>query len=970
MQAAGLGGFFMHSRIGLEIPYLSEDFFRMVKVCIDEAEKRGMLAELYDEDRWPSGGCGGRTAETEALRMRYLCAAYRDENPPITPETDRILARFAVTPDLRYRRLSGKDTRLEPGERELIFLRRIASGIPWFNGSAPADLLNPRTADRFLELTHEEYYRRFGKYFGKTVNSIFTDEPPAIYVNTVMNSDEKGLAGQPLPWTDRFAAVFRRRHGYTLIDRLPELWLPANRQQSGQLRRDYFDTVAHLLYTGYFKRIGNWCRKHGIAFTGHLMGEDKIGEQSGWNAEVTRQYRAMQQPGIDMLTSHWQHYTTAKQCSSVARQYGRQYRISEMYGAGGWQLSLTAMKAIGEWQYALGINRRCLHVGSYSIKGERKRDFPPDFGPFSGNQDAIRPLEDHFARLGAALSAGEEMRDLLVIHPLEDGWRDRCGAELFSYGRLACPADKNLITLVNTLLAEHLDFDLGSEEILAHIGRVCNDFLHVGKARYRAVLIPEMEQIRPSTAELLKKFQQAGGRVFTLGKACPAGTAITREELANHLAPLVRLFSVADPSGRELPTILGQLRKLGGERLFFACNTGWVATDTPEWAPPAEKRDITVEHAVLRIQSPPVKYVYLCTPVTGEFTEVPFHYQDGAVTLETSFGKLESRLFYLSNRQLCVQNMQEQPGRTAALIPVRHIGTTPANANALVLDHALLPTGGITGNKAEYILLLDTRFREYCSMQGYNWRAVQPYLQKKLPPGKAYELHYPFTVKDIPAEPLSLALEFSGNCEVYCNQIRLTTPGAAHLPDGNALRYLQIPPESLRTGENFITVKGIYDPAGDSFEAMYLTGFFGVDQQGAIMAEPSLLPLGDWTAMQYPHYSGRMVYTFEFTLPETVEKLQIALPEAAAFAVSFRLNDIPETAPVWQPFRYCWTNGFKPGRNILQVRIYSTRRNLMGPFYCRQKTALVMPGNFRRADDTARELEPYGLLALPVITAE
>ena len=255
-------------------------------------------------------------------------------------------------------------------------------------------------------------------------------------------------------------------------------------------------------------------------------------------------------------------------------------------------------------------------------------------------------------------------------------------------------------------------------------------------------------------------------------------------------------------------------------------------------------------------------------------------------------------------------------------------------------------------------------------MQGYNWRAVQPYLQKKLPPGKAYELHYPFTVKDIPAEPLSLALEFSGNCEVYCNQIRLTTPGAAHLPDGNALRYLQIPPESLRTGENFITVKGIYDPAGDSFEAMYLTGFFGVDQQGAIMAEPSLLPLGDWTAMQYPHYSGSMVYTFEFTLPETVEKLQIALPEAAAFAVSFRLNDIPETAPGWQPFRYCWTNGFKPGRNILQVRIYSTRRNLMGPFYCRQKTALVMPGNFRRADDTARELEPYGLLALPVITTE
>ena len=50
----GMGGFFMHPRIGLKTPYLSQEFMDCVGVCIDEARKKGLLAYLYDEDRWPS----------------------------------------------------------------------------------------------------------------------------------------------------------------------------------------------------------------------------------------------------------------------------------------------------------------------------------------------------------------------------------------------------------------------------------------------------------------------------------------------------------------------------------------------------------------------------------------------------------------------------------------------------------------------------------------------------------------------------------------------------------------------------------------------------------------------------------------------------------------------------------------------------------------------------------------------------
>ncbi len=42
----GLGGFFMHARIGLDTPYMSEEWMQAVEACIDEARKLGMLAWL------------------------------------------------------------------------------------------------------------------------------------------------------------------------------------------------------------------------------------------------------------------------------------------------------------------------------------------------------------------------------------------------------------------------------------------------------------------------------------------------------------------------------------------------------------------------------------------------------------------------------------------------------------------------------------------------------------------------------------------------------------------------------------------------------------------------------------------------------------------------------------------------------------------------------------------------------------
>ena len=59
----GVGGFFIHSRDGLETPYLGREWMDCVEAAVDEAKQLGIAAWLYDDDRWPSGNAGGMVAE-------------------------------------------------------------------------------------------------------------------------------------------------------------------------------------------------------------------------------------------------------------------------------------------------------------------------------------------------------------------------------------------------------------------------------------------------------------------------------------------------------------------------------------------------------------------------------------------------------------------------------------------------------------------------------------------------------------------------------------------------------------------------------------------------------------------------------------------------------------------------------------------------------------------------------------------
>ena len=90
MHDMGFGGFFMHSRTGLITEYLGDEWFRLVRVCAEYAyNKYGMEAWLYDEDRWPSGTCGGMVTKDRKNRLRFLSLYDGDEQAIACKEIGR-----------------------------------------------------------------------------------------------------------------------------------------------------------------------------------------------------------------------------------------------------------------------------------------------------------------------------------------------------------------------------------------------------------------------------------------------------------------------------------------------------------------------------------------------------------------------------------------------------------------------------------------------------------------------------------------------------------------------------------------------------------------------------------------------------------------------------------------------------------------------------------------------------------------
>ena len=273
----------------------------------------------------------------------------------------------------------------------------------------------------------------------------------------------------------------------------------------------FWKMVTDLFSSAYMKQIYDWCEQHNLKLTGHLLREENMMIQLPVNGACMPHYEYFHIPGMDWLGRDIFDCLTAKQVSSVAEQLGMEQIISETYALCGHNISFDELKGIYEWQMVRGINLLCQHLEGYSMRGIRKRDYPPAMFIQQPWWEDYKKFVDAMSREGMLLVKGKKECSVLLLHPQTKAWTLYNGSDDTEIEQL----NQQLLDAMKILEGKHVSYHLGDETIMERHAYVENGCIVIGKQRYTQVCMIQDEVLFDSTRKILEEFVEQGGVLTT-----------------------------------------------------------------------------------------------------------------------------------------------------------------------------------------------------------------------------------------------------------------------------------------------------------------------------------------------------------------------------------------------------------------------------------------------------------------------
>lgn len=970
MKRAGLGGFFMHTRQGLLTPYMGEEFLDAVETAAEEAKAQGLEAWCYDENGWPSGTANGVVPALGASYQQKSLEGIRVEREDAWQQVEAL----RQDPDFLYllvRRENEQQWRVQEAAVVLddwdVAVAVMCRVNPYY-----IDILSENAMEAFLQACHDVYYQRMGDRFGGGgMPGIFTDE----------------FKFSGVPWSVDLDQAYSMRYGDSIANAIGWLLTKADESMKDaayRVRYQFWYLVSERFRTSV-RLVADWCDAHGWQLTGHFMGEDTLMDQMQYTAGVMPLYERMHMPGIDMLGRTPRSTLLPKQAASVARQLGKPFVITETFGCCGWNLSFREMKRIAEWQFVLGVNRLCPHLQSYSIRGVRKRDYPPSLYIQQPWWNVYSQFNDYFARLTYLLTLGKAAPGILVLHQMRSAWLLHSVKDSSAVERMQDRMDE----LAHGLLALQRDFDYGDETLMERYGRVLDGVLQIGEQAYDTVIVNDVLTLEASTLALLKSFAETGGKVILVGEAPRYLKGERCEELSlwflrNRIVRVAELSDVREhvkarqdwlpvegTSQEALRKLYVQERRLPGVTLLYAVHTG--DTGMIELEIPASDRRVWIEMDL----------------ENGKKADADIRMLSASVKLAPG----DSKLFAVWDSKVTTESATfgEPPQAAAPSLNEKTFSVIEANvdapwdyqlstSNTLTLDYAVYRIDRGEWTSPTYVL----NIQEHCiAMQ----RPVH------------IELEFTFEtdaelMRQTDRSLWKLAVERPEHWELEINGQHVRAEDADGWFGGDrSFPTLRIG-EFVREGHNRIRMSGpfycnddvyrFFGVAGANLapirnkllfdvevESMYVLGPFAVKPHGgweqaereALWTEgpftlttlPKQLHLTDVTTQGLVFYSGRVTADKTLTLPEQVLKhirnnngrLVLQWDAMRCPAMNITVNGGTTHTILWGAHQLDVTDEIVSEQVQLQIELLTSGRNTFGPHHhLKGEVTFVGPTSF------------------------
>ncbi len=475
---------------GLKQEYMGGEYLDLYRHACARCREWGMRIWIYDEFNWPSGCCAGRVLETARFRQRTI-------------RIDPASGSWKISENRRF--------------------QLTAYGALWASGRRGyPDLLNPDAVDAYIRLTHEQYKRSLGEYFGDVVSGFFTDEPQMVG------------GGEGFPYTPGFFEMFMQRYGY---DIRPGLRALAGNEPGGDgLRRDYWSLVSELFRLNFFRKYACWCAGNNLALTGHLLREETLGVSLHHNGDIFGMLSEMQVPGIDLLgcwtsfdegvndpnprAKNMQWDITGKLIESIGYFCGRERTMCEAFGAISGTSTMARYKRAADFLF---------HNGISMINDNLFPDSMSSFRKFCGCHSFLTPWTAHYnilsrhIRAMSYLNSGSELATRVgLFYPGTDAFARYRKPSSELMGLNDFPADwestqQTLYELAHGLPRAGWDYYLVFEQSLRG-ARPAAGGLRMKGFNCRVLVFPDVHYVDSATAAGIKRFVRAGGVMLCAGR--------------------------------------------------------------------------------------------------------------------------------------------------------------------------------------------------------------------------------------------------------------------------------------------------------------------------------------------------------------------------------------------------------------------------------------------------------------------
>ncbi|MCP4263185.1 MAG: hypothetical protein GY774_37605 [Planctomycetes bacterium] len=927
---------FVHPRPGLMTPYLSDDWFRLWKVALKEAERLDMNVWIYDENSYPSGFAGGLVPEAMP-ESRGLGLHFSEvKNPPKTDENT--LAVYRLT-DNGFENVTEKAKAGQPlpEGQYLVGSIRLAPSGGWFGGKYYVDLLAPGVTEKFIAITFDAYRRQVGEHFGKRLPGIFTDEPHL--------SPAGGIH-----WSRRLPNDFKKRWRYDLMDHLPSLIRPIGDYK--KVRHNFYQLLLELFIERWAIPCYEYCDRHDLEFTGHYWEHGWPG--AGHGGDNMAMYAWHQRPAIDTLMNQYSESTNAqfgnvravKELSSVANQLGRTRTLCEAYGAGGWDLRFEDMKRIGDWLYVLGVNTLDEHLSYITIRGARKRDHPQSFSYHEPWWDSYNVMASYFTRLSAALSSGRQINTILLIEPTTTTWMYQPDSS--HRGKLN-KLGNEFQAMVTSMSKAQVEYDIGCEDIIARNGSVENALFKVGKRKYEILVIPPLtENLNAKTMNLLETYVENGGIVLCSGSppslldGKPSQRAVVASQNSSwkqinpaDVSAILKEQSKDDFTvNRDINDkgiLFHHRRRLGDGDILFLVNTSIDSSSSGS------------------IESP-MKGLEQWDLETGAVESYPFVTASEGIKAKFRLPPCGSLLLFLSEQQS--QSGSPDLPRTTKAEPTDQLSIKRVDFNVLTIDYVDITAGGQRKENI-YVYQANQFAFQKNGMQRNPWDSAVQFrdelITKKFAADSGFEAAYHFTIEQRLPDPLYIVIERPDLYTVTCNGKKVSARKGSWWLD-KAFEKIDIT-SAAKVGENTVTIKASPMTIYHELESAYVLGNFALKtaDSGFTVVPAKPITLGKWNEQGCPFYAAGVSYKQRFRLSRPKGRYFVSLPDWYGSVAKVLVNGKSAGHIYCRPWECDVTKFISKGVNNIEVVVIGTLKNTLGPHHGNPSLGTAWPGMFQKA---------------------